>query len=145
VALWVAGALCRRISDSYRHIDDGAQRMAIGNRRYVWLAEESPAWASLLLDVGTAVPRLMQQMGNDARADLRLGIRQKRFRVASEAAAMDLIGGTIAQAMRSVVHGIAPARHDVAVAATVLRGLGMRFDEALEVARRPLPDFPTDR
>jgi hypothetical protein len=28
------------------------------------------------------------------------------------------------------------------VAATVLRGLGMAADEALAVARRPLPEFP---
>ena len=36
--------------------------------------------------------------------------------------------------MRSVAHGFAPARHGSAVATTVLRGLGMPFDEALEVA-----------
>ena len=75
-------------------------------------------------------------------ADLRLGLKQKRFRVTSEAAAMDLISGTVGQAMRSVALGLAPARHDVAVAATVLRGLGMAADEALAVARRPLPEFP---
>jgi AcrR family transcriptional regulator len=143
VALWVANTLCRRISDSYDHIRDGAERMAIGNRRYIWLAEQSPAWALLLLDVGAAAPHLMQQVSSDARADLRLGLKQKRFRVVSEAAAMDLINGTISQAMLSVAHGLAPARHDIAAASTVLRGLGMPFDEALEVARRPLPDFPT--
>jgi len=142
VALWVTDSLCRRIADSYAHVGEGAERMAIGNRRYIWLAEQSPAWALLLLDVATAAPDLMQQITGDARADLKLGIRQKSFRVASEAAAMDLISGTVAQAMRSVAHGFAPARHGSAVAATVLRGLGMPFDEALEVARRPLPEFP---
>ena len=55
---------------------------------------------------------------------------------------MDLISGTFTRAMRSVVLGLAPARHDVAVAATVLRGLGMAADEAVQVARRPLPEFP---
>lgn len=142
VALHVADTLCRRIAQSYAHVRDAAERMAIGNRRYVWLAEQSPPWAMLVLDVASIVPRLTQQVSADARADLRLGIKQKRFRVTSEAAAMDLINGTISQAMRSVAHGAAPARHDVMVAATVLRGLGMPFDESLEVARRPLPDFP---
>lgn len=141
VALHVAETLCRRIAGSYEHIRDAAERMSIGNRRYIWLAGQSPSWALLLLDIGLAAPDLAQQVTADARADLRLGIRQKRFRIVSEAAAMDLIGGAVGQAMRSVALGATPSRHDVAVAATVLRGLGMDDDEALEVARRPLPDF----
>ena len=142
VALHVAETLCRRIAESYAHVRDAAERMAIGNRRYIWLAEQSPGWALLLLDIGLAAPHLAQQVTQDARADLRLGLKQKRFRVTSEAAAMDLISGTVGQAMRSVALGLAPGRHDVAVSATVLRGLGMAADEALQVARRPLPDFP---
>ena len=145
VALHVAETLCRRIAQSYDHIRDAAQRMAIGNRRYIWLAEQSPGWALLVLDIGMTVPYLAQQVTQNARADLRLGLKQKRFRVTSEAAAMDLISGTVGQAMRSVALGLAPARHDIAVAATVLRGLGMAADEALQVARRPLPDFPPGR
>lgn len=141
VAVWLAQTLCQRISDSYEHIREGAERMAIGNRRYVWLAEQSPAWALLLLDVAAAAPELLQQEQQYALADLRLGIRQKSFRITSEAAAMDLINGTVMQAMRSTAHGLAPAGHGSAVAATVLRGLGMAHDEALAVAKRPLPEF----
>jgi AcrR family transcriptional regulator len=142
VAVWVGQTLCRRIAASYTHVRDGAERMAIGNRRYIWLAAESPRWAALLLDVGAAHPHLFAAISADALADLRLGVRQKSFRVASEAAAMDLINGTVGQAMRTVIMGKAPPRHDSAVAATVLRGLGMAFDAAAEVARRPLPDLP---
>ena len=54
----------------------------------------------------------------------------------------DLINGTVAQAMRSVVHGLAPADPGRNVAASVLRGLGMSHSDAAEVARRPLPPFP---
>ena len=66
---------------------------------------------------------------------------QKAFRIDSEAAALDLIMGTCTQAMRSIALGLAPPGHDVAVSATVLRGLGMPFAAAEAVARRPLPDF----
>lgn len=142
VALWIGQTLCRRISQSYLRIREGAERMAIGNRRYIWLAAQSPAWAMLILDVGAAAPELIGQISADARADLRLGLRQKSFRIASEAAAMDLISGTVSQAMRSVAAGKVPARHDSAVAATVLRGLGVPFDDAWEIARRPLPELP---
>ena len=142
VALWIAETLCRRIAESYGHVHDGAERMAIGNRRYIRLAAESPRWATLVLDVGMAAPHLVARVSADALADLRLGVRQKCFRIASEAAAMDLINGTVSQAMRTVARGEAQRQHDSMVAATVLRGLGMDFEEAMEVARRPLPDLP---
>lgn len=142
VAIWLADTLCRRISDSYAHIKDGAERMSIGGRRYIWLAEQSPMWALLMLEVAAAAPDLIKEIRKYSLADLRLGIRQKSFRVTSIEAAMDLINGTGAQAMRSVAYGLVPSGHDSAVAAMILRGLGMPYEEADAVARRPLPDFP---
>ncbi|HEY8361050.1 MAG TPA: hypothetical protein VIL30_26625 [Ramlibacter sp.] len=72
-------------------------------------------------------------------ADLRAGVRQKRFKVASEAAAMDAITGTCVHAMRRIATGQAPAGHATDAAELVLRALGMDPGEAAEVARRPLP------
>jgi AcrR family transcriptional regulator len=142
VALLLADTLCRRISESYEHIREGAERTVIGIRRYIGLAEQSPLWALLLLDVAAAAPDLLLHIRDYALTDLRMGVRQKQFRIVSEAAAMDLINGTVAQAMRSVAYGQTPAGHSEAVATMVLRGLGMPSDEAKAVAHRPLPDFP---
>lgn len=139
---WLATTLCDRITESQQGVPEGAQRMAIGNRRYLWLARESPAWAMLLLEVAALAPQTLGRIRGYALADLRLGVRQKAFKPVSEAAAMDLIQGTISRAMVSVAMGEAPAGHEVAVATTVLRGLGMAPAEAAEVAKRPLPDFP---
>lgn len=141
VALWLGDTLCRRIADSHAGILEGAERMAIGNRRYIWLAEQSPQWALLLLDVLPAAPNVWLTLRAYAQADLQLGLRQKSFSVASEAAAMDVISGTITQAMRTVALGLAPPNHGSAVAALVLRSLGLDHDAADEVASRPLPDF----
>jgi AcrR family transcriptional regulator len=141
VASLLALTLCRRISASYEQVTEGAERMAIGNRRYMWLAEKSPAWALLLLQVAAATPLLANDVQQYALADLRLGVKQKAFKPVSEAAAMDLINGTITRAMLTIAQGQAPANHAVAVAATVLRGLGMPPDDALAVAKRPLPPF----
>jgi AcrR family transcriptional regulator len=139
VAVVLAGSLCRAINDSYAHITDGAQRMAIGQRRYVGLAAESPAWALLMLDVAAANPGLLEEVHSYAIADLRIGVQQRHFRIPSEEAAMDAIGGIGTSAMRRVALGLAPPHHDVACAAMVLRALGMAPDAAAEVARRPLP------
>jgi hypothetical protein len=43
--------------------------------------------------------------------------------------------------MRRIATGNAPPRHAIAATATVLRGLGMDFDDALALARAPLPEL----
>lgn len=142
VALLLADTLCRRITASQQGVAEGAQRMAIGVRRYIWLAEESPQWALMMIDVSAAAPELLLEIRHYALADLRLGVKQKAFRIPGEAAAMDLINGSVTQAMRTVAHGAAPPQHGREVAACVLRGLGMDWAEAKEMAHRPLPPFP---
>lgn len=139
LAMVLAESLCRAIAQSQEQIPDGAERMAIGQRRYVRLAQDSPAWALLLLDVMAASPEVLQSLQGYPLADLRMGVRQRKFKVPSEAAAMDVINGVCIQAMRRVALGQAPARHDIAAATLVLRALGMPPEEAAEVARRPLP------
>jgi AcrR family transcriptional regulator len=142
VALLLADTLCRRIADSQQGIAEGAQRMAIGIQRYIWLAKESPAWALMMLDVSAAAPELMLEIHHYVLADLRLAVKQKSFRIPSESAAMDMVHGTVSQAMRSVAMGLAPPNHGREVATCLLRGLGVEFAAAKEVAHRPLPPFP---
>lgn len=139
VAVVLADTLSRAISASQAQIADGAERMAIGQRRYIWLASEAPAWALLLLDVVVATPQVLEAIQQYPLADLRLGVRQRKFKVPSEAAALDAITGICMAAMRRVALGLAPARHDVAAATLVLRALGMPAEQATEVAKRPLP------
>jgi AcrR family transcriptional regulator len=141
VAVWLAETMCERIADSQVGVAEGARRMAIGNRRYLWLARQSPAWALLMMDVAAAAPQLLSHVAAYALADLRLGQAQGVFKVSSEAAALDMIMGTCTQAMRTAASGAAPPDHDITVAAMVLRGLGMSFAAAEAMARRPLPDF----
>src|SRR5262245_24112329 len=54
LSVWLADSLCRHISASYAHIEDGAERMAIGNRRYVLFAHDSRDWTGLILGLADA-------------------------------------------------------------------------------------------
>jgi AcrR family transcriptional regulator len=141
VAVVLAQSLCRAIGESSAGVADGAERVAIGQRRYVQLAAESPAWALLLLDVAGANPTLLQTIEHYPLADLRLAVKQKRLKAPTEAVALDLLHGVCTQAMRRVAFGEAPPRHDVAAATVVLRALGMDDAVAADVARRPLPEL----
>jgi AcrR family transcriptional regulator len=140
VAAWLADTLCGAISESQADVREGAQRMAIGQRRCIELAEQSPAWALVILDVAGAAPEhLAAEIARYAGADLRLGILQGDFKVSDEAAAMDLIMGVPWQAMRSVAMGMTSPGHDTRVTAMLLQGLGMTPAKAARVAAQPLP------
>lgn len=139
VSIVLAQSLCRAIAESQVLVADGAERVAIGQRRYVLLAQESPGWALLLLDIAAASPSLLAHIEAYPLGDLRLAAKQKRLKVPNEAIGLDVLQGVCTMAMRRVALGLAPARYDVAVATVVLRALGMEADEAAEVARRPLP------
>ncbi len=62
-----------------------------------------------------------------------------RLRYASEAAALDLVQGTVLAGMRTVLEGRAGSGHASVIAALVLRGLGVAPADADVIARRPLP------
>lgn len=141
VVVVLVESLCRAIAESQVQVADGAERIAIGQRRYVQLAQESPGWALLLLDIAATSPSLMKHIEPYPLADLRLASRQKRVKVANESIGLDVLQGVCLSAMRRVALGLAPARYDVAVATVVLRALGMGADEAGEIAKRPLPEL----
>ncbi len=143
VAEQLAVDLCERISASHAQVADGAERMAIGNRRYIGLAVEQPERARLVLAVAAAAsPGLVGRIDRYMEADLRLGMAQKRFSVSRIRSAKDMIGGTVLQAMRRAVDGPVPRSYPSEIAAFVLRALGMPGPAADEVARRPLPPMP---
>lgn len=133
---------CERIDASYRHIQDGAERMAIGGKNYLMLAVEQPDMARFVMSVALASPTWDEQVRPFIMADLLLGLKQKRFQIASKDAAMDLIMGTNFAAIRSILDGRAGRSHITATAASILRGLGMTPKDADEIAKRPLPPLP---
>jgi AcrR family transcriptional regulator len=120
-------------------VDDFAERVAIGCRRFVAKAEHDRTWGAALLRVWGSSPVLKMHTATGLLADLRGGRRRGRFRFASEQAAIDLVQGAVLSGMRTVLDGHADARHGALVAALVLRGLGVAPDEADAIAERPLP------
>ena len=118
---------------------DPAERVAIGSRRFVLQAMRDPTWGAALLRVWSSAPLLHERTAAPVLADLRAGRRRRRFTLRSELAAADLVQGTVLAGMRTVLEGRAGEEHASAVAALVLRGLGLDSAEAEAIARRPLP------
>lgn len=120
-------------------VSDPAERVAIGARRFILKVVQDPTWGAALLRVWASSPVVVGYTATTLRDDLRLGKRRRRLRYRSEAAAIDLVQGTVLAAMRTVLEGRAGAEHADVVAGLLLRGLGVEADEADVIAARPLP------
>lgn len=140
-SLRLALRLHAAVAASRAAVADPAERVAIGCRRFVLQARHDPVWAAALLRVwhSTAVPSATA--ADPLLADLRAGRRARRLRYAHETAALDLVQGTVLSGMRSVLEGRAAEAHASAIAAIVLRGLGVASAEADAIAARALPPF----
>lgn len=139
VAERLAGQLHAAIGESYRDVDDPAERTAIGCRRFMDRALDDPSWGKAMLRVWASSETLPRAALASVLADLRAGKRRGRFRYRSERAALDLLQGAVLAGMRSILDGHAGREHAALVVALVLRGLGLAPDEADALVRRPLP------
>ena len=135
----LAERLHAEIAASRAAVGDAAERVAIGCRRFVLHALHDPTWGAAILRVWGGSPVLNVQTAAAVLDDLRAGRRRKRLRYASETAAADLVQGTVLAGMRTVLEGRAGEEHASAVAALVLRGLGVAAAEADAITTRPLP------
>jgi AcrR family transcriptional regulator len=131
----------REIAASRVAVPDPAERVAIGCRRFVLRAMHDRTWAAALLRVW-ASSSVLTRTAAGLLADLRAGRRRGRLRYESEQAAVDLAQGTVLAGMRTVLEGRAAEAHAAAVAALVLRGLGVEGPDAQAIVRRPLPPLP---
>ena len=138
-SLRLAGRLHVAVAASRAAVDDPAERVAIGCRRFVLQARHDSVWAAALLRVWHSTPTVSLTAADPLLADLRAGCRRGRFRYPSETAALDLVQGTVLAGMRSVLEARAAAPHATAVATLLLRALGVAAAEAETIAARPLP------
>lgn len=141
VALSIAQTIRERSKPARAVLASGAEQMAAGCRRYLDLAQDSPAWALLVLDVASVDPTFRKTIASFVQIELRRGLRQKEFSVASEAAALDLIIGTTMEGMRRIALGRTRRQHAAAVTVSILRGLGVAPARARRISMRRLPLF----
>jgi AcrR family transcriptional regulator len=126
-----------RIAAGRRQASDPAERVAIGCRRFMLQAKQDPVWGAAILRVWATSPIVNRTTAAGLLADLQAGRRAGRFRISSADAAIDLVQGAVLSGMRTILEGRGGERHASAVAALVLRALGV--DAADAIAARPLP------
>ncbi len=135
----LAERLHAAIAVSRLDVADAAERVAIGCRRFMHQTEADPVWGAAILRVWHSTATASSRAAAPLLADLRSGRRTGRLGYANEPAALDLVQGTVLAGMRSVLEGRPAHEHACAVAALVLRGLGVAAAEADAIVARPLP------
>ena len=130
------------VADLTRGIDDPAEVVAVAHRHFVDLAARDPDRASLLIRLDMSLDLALGALGPFADEDIAAGVKAGRFAVTDRRVAMLDTGGALLAVMREVLDGRAPADAGRLHAEGVLRLLGLRDEDAREVARRPLPALP---
>lgn len=128
-----------QVAASNAAVGDPAERLSLGSRRFILQALADPVWGAAILRVWATTSVLKAKTAEHMLADLRAGRRRGRFHYSSEAAAVDLVQGSVVAAMRTVLEERAGAEHACEVASLLLRAVGVSPVQADELARRPLP------
>lgn len=133
----------RRVMDAIlRVVDDPAERISIAIRLFIERVRDDSLWGWFMARYGPSLPILRDQTREIIRERIVAdGLKRKRFRLPSTRAIGDMIAGTTTTAVRSILEGRAPVEIAGEVAELLLRGLGVPFDEAHEIATRPIPSL----
>jgi AcrR family transcriptional regulator len=121
-------------------MEDPAEVLAASVRLTVRKVDSDPIWGWFVVRTNSMIPGLRESLGRRLGRDLRQGFRAGRFAAYEEKTMMAAIGGAVVGVMQSRLLGDVPADADLHLAKEVLCMLGLRPEEATEIANRPLPE-----
>jgi AcrR family transcriptional regulator len=119
---------------------DPAEVLAASLRLTVRKVDNDPIWGWFVVRTNSMIPGLRDSLGRRLGRDLRRGFRAGRFAAYEEQTIIAAIGGAVLGVMQSKLLGQVPADADIHLAKEVLCMLGLRPEEATEIANRPLPE-----
>jgi AcrR family transcriptional regulator len=130
------GAALDRIHEGKQ---DVAEILAQNIRLTVRMVDHDPIWGWFAVRTGLYAPQLRSSLGGRLARDLRRGFDAGRFASYDEATTVAAFGGALLGVMRARLMGELPRDADRFLAEDLLRLLGLRPDEAAEIASRRLP------
>ncbi|MGF6605224.1 AcrR family transcriptional regulator [Paraburkholderia sp. WSM4175] len=139
VATDLAEELNLHIVELTAAMPDPAQRMACAVRYFVQRAADDAIWGWVVLRIGLGAGPLGDSMARELTRDVRDGVKSKRFLIDAEQVGADVMLGSGLMGIRSVLLGKAGPKHASAVAASILRALGVPASEAAKIAAMKLP------
>jgi len=125
-------------------ISDPARRFAVATSRVLGKAAQDATWARLMLRLMIR-PGTAEDLSRYLREDLAEGWARGRFDAGPEDAVLDQVAGLIAMTIRRIVHGRARPDSVEKAVERGLRALGVRSEEAAEIAAETAGEVPGGR
>lgn len=135
----VAAELGETIAAATADLPDPAEVQAVAHRTIIARAAADPTVGWLMVRLELSHDLVTAALGPYALRDLQRGIDEERFSIHDLGATLIAIGGALLGVVRAVLQGRAGPDPGVAHAVVVLQLLGLETEEAVEIARRPLP------
>lgn len=123
-------------------LPDAAEVFAFSLRHLIRRAATDPVWGWFVVRLGVAHPVLISILGPRAARDLRKGVESGRFFIPDIEIATSCVFGALLSTLHQTLSAPAQPRIDEVFAQMMLCMVGVSFDDAAEVAARPLPDLP---
>ena len=120
-------------------VEDPADRVVIAARTFMQRALREPVFGWALLRLIGTLPRLSERVRQSILQDVREGKAKGRFHFGSEAAAADMVLGTLVAGIRSLLEKRVGEEHIRDIGEASLRGLGMGAEDAQAIAARRVP------
>jgi AcrR family transcriptional regulator len=121
--------------------DDPAETAAFSYRRFVCFARDEPELAAVLTQLAGAEDLFENSLLPYARKTLERGRDSGRFQVEDVELCLTSIAAAAFAAIKGVLSGRVGAGAEFTGAEMMLRGFGVPFDEAREIAHRDFPDL----
>lgn len=125
-------------------VSDPAEVIAISVRHTIGYARTQPLWGRFFLREGYSAQGLTSGLAPHLARDIHKGISQQRFEVSDPLLAVLSVGGVVMGSVAvqaAKLRGMSAKNIEERAAATVLQYLGLSANEALKIAKRPLPDL----
>jgi AcrR family transcriptional regulator len=123
---------------------DPAEVISISVRHTIAYARSQPLWGRFFLREGYSPQAIARGLAPHLARDIAKGIAQRRFDVGDPLLATVAAGGVVMGSIAiqaAKLRGMSATDIDQRAAAAVLQNLGLTAQEALKIAKRPLPSL----
>lgn len=141
VSYEVTHAFLTAVNETVSQLADARERAAAAIRFYMHRVREVPRWGRSMINLSASGIIFGAETYRQAEQTVAEGMAAGQFLVAEIALGRDLVLGTTIAAIATMLRDDKGEGYPEAVAAIILRGLGVGVQEAEAIARRPLPSF----
>ncbi len=140
VGIELADQFSQRITHVSQGIENAVERVAVGIRMFILQGRSDPTWAGAVAGLFQHDQTIQSIVANNLLNDLVLGIKQGQFHIKNKLVAMGLIASATIGAISAILEGLDQADYDSSLAEMLLLALGVRAEQASQIANQALPE-----